>query len=131
MTQANVEALRHGYEAFARRDWSVLLGLIDPAIEVDLSRNVFNPGVYHGHDGFMRMIESAEEVWDEFEIRPEEFIDRGEKVVVALAISGKGKGSKVPAQMHLYNVWTIRDGRAVHVAGGFRDRASALEEAAG
>lgn len=129
MSQENVDALRRGYEAFARRDWSLLSEFVDPDVVMDLSRNVFNPDVYRGFDGFRRVVEGAEETWDDFEMTPEEFIDGGDQVVVALKVSGRGKGSGVQTEMHIYNVWTLRDGRALRIVGGFRDRAEALEAA--
>ena len=129
MSEENVEIVRRCMEYWDRRDDSFLTELVDPDAVLDLSRNVFNPDVYRGYEGFRRYVEVVEEMWEDFEARPEEFIDGGESVVVAVRISGKGRESGVATEMQLFNVWTLREGKVVRITGGYRDRAEALEAA--
>jgi ketosteroid isomerase-like protein len=129
MSQENVEIVRRCIEYWDRRDDTFLTELVDPDAVLDLSRNVFNPDVYRGYDGFRRYVEVVDEMWDNFEARPEEFIDGGDHVVVAVRISGKGRGSGVETEMRLFNIWTLREGKVVRVTGGYRDRTEALEAA--
>jgi ketosteroid isomerase-like protein len=56
MSQGNVEIVRRCYEIWDDRDWSAVPELLDPDFELDLSRNVFNPDVYHGRDGLERYV---------------------------------------------------------------------------
>jgi ketosteroid isomerase-like protein len=129
MSQENVEVVRRCYELMAKRDFSAFPEVAHPDLVFDLSRNVFNPGVYHGLDGLQRFVEQVDDMWDEFEIRPEEFTDGGDQVVAAVRISGRGKGSGVAAEMQVFAVWTLHEGRVVQVTGGYRDRDDALEAA--
>ena len=129
MSQGNVEVVQRCYELMNRRDWESLLEMVDRDIELDLSRNVFNPDVYHGHADLRRYERAVDEVWDEFHGEPTEFVDAGDKVVTAATLRGKGKGSGVEVEMHVFNVWTLRDSRVVHVVGGYRDRSEALRDA--
>jgi ketosteroid isomerase-like protein len=129
VSQENVEIIQRCYELWDSREWSAIPELFDPDIEIDLSRNVFNPDVYHGHAGVERYISAVEEVWDEFRIVPSEFIDGGDNVVTAVTLHGKGKGSGVDVKMELFNVWTLGDSMIVHVVGGYRDREEALRAA--
>jgi ketosteroid isomerase-like protein len=129
MSQQNVEIVRRCYELWGRLDWPAIPEIFDPGIEVDLSRNVFNPDVYRGHAGVERYLRVVEEVWEDFHVIPEEIIDAGDNVVTGVTIRGKGRASGIDVRMPLFNVWTLRDLKVVRIVGGYRDRAEALEAA--
>jgi ketosteroid isomerase-like protein len=128
MSQENVEIVRDCLDAFGRRDVSRLMQMADPEIVIDLSRNVFNPGVYRGHDGIRRVVEQPDEMWEDFKVRPEEYIDGGDRVVVAVRMVGKGRGG-VAVEQRRFQVWSLRDRKVTRYAGGYSDRAEALEAA--
>ena len=125
----NVDAVRRGYELWNSRDFSSLPEIANPELVIDLSRNVFNPHVYRGYDGFRHLVEAIEEMWEDFEMTPEEFIDAGDRVVTAVRLSGRGRGSGADADMRLFNIWEFRDGKLVRLTGGYRTRDEALEDA--
>jgi ketosteroid isomerase-like protein len=125
----NVEIVQSCYRVMEQRDWSVLPELLDPDFELDLSRNVFNPEVYRGHAGMERFATIVDDMWDDFQLVPIEFIDAGDKIVAAVTLRGKGKGSGVEVEMTTFTVFTVRDSKIVHALGGYRDRAEALEAA--
>jgi ketosteroid isomerase-like protein len=131
MSQENVDVVRRCYEAdfWAGRDFSIIPELAHPDVVIDLSRNIFNPGVYHGFEGFRRMVEQVDETWEGFQAELEELIDGGDRIVAAHRISGRGRGSGVATEMQLFAVWTLRDGKVSQVTGGLRNRAEALEAA--
>ena len=110
-------------------EFSEIPEFFDPQVEIDLSRNVFNPDIHHGHDGVECLIQGFEDMWEDFEIVPTEILDAGEKVLATVTIRGTGKKSGVDVAMQVMNIWTIRDARIVHVVGGYRDRGEALEAA--
>jgi ketosteroid isomerase-like protein len=129
MSEENVEIVR-GLAGFWRtRDYSAVEEAIHPDAVVDVSRNVFNPGVHHGIDGLRRFMKQIDEMWENFDVVPFEYIDAGDKVVVANRISGKGRGSGVEAEMLLFAVIAFRDDKIVRYTGGFRTREEALEAA--
>jgi ketosteroid isomerase-like protein len=129
MSQENVEIVRRCYHDWARRNLSKLEAILDPDAVIDMSRNLFNPDVYHGHDGFRRWIAAIEDAWDDFEATPEEFIAGEGHVVTAVRISGRGRQSGAEVEMRVFNIWTLRDGKVVALTGGYRDRGEALEAA--
>jgi ketosteroid isomerase-like protein len=129
MSQENVEIVRRCVELFNRRDVAQAIELLDPDIELDLSRNVFNPDIYRGHAGIERWRSVVEDVWDDFHGVAEELIDAGDKVVAAVTMRGKGKESGVDVKMQVFQVWTLRDSKVVRLVGGYRDRSEALEAA--
>jgi ketosteroid isomerase-like protein len=129
MSQANVEIVRRCYEIWDRRDWSQVPELADPDVTIDLSRNIFNPDVYHGVAGFHRLVSVVDDVWDRVEQAPTEFIDAGDNVVAAVILRGKGRESGIEVEMRLFAIWTLRNSKVVRVVGGYRDRTEALEAA--
>jgi ketosteroid isomerase-like protein len=85
MSQGNVQIVRRCYELWENRDWSAIPEIFDPNVEVDLSRNVFNPDVYHGHAGVERYIQAVEEVWEGTKVARVVggYRDRGEALAAA------------------------------------------------
>jgi ketosteroid isomerase-like protein len=129
MSQKNVDIVRLCYELWSQRDFSRLFELVDPDVELDNSRLVFNPDIYRGHAGIEQFVSVVEDTWDDFRIVPTELIDAGDAVVAAITMQGKGKESGVKVEMRVFNVWTISDSKVVRVVGGYRDRSEALEVA--
>jgi ketosteroid isomerase-like protein len=129
MSQENVEIVR-GLAGFWRdRDYSAVEKAIHPDAVLDVSRNVFNPGVHRGLDALRRFMEQTDEMWDDFDVSPVEYIDAGDKVIVANQVSGTGRGSGVKTEMLLFAVVAFRDNKILRYTGGFRTRAEALEAA--
>src|SRR4249919_3467652 len=104
MSQENVEVVRRGFESdfWTNRDFSVLPEFAHPDVVADLSRNIFNPGVYRGFDGFRPIVEQTDEMWEDFQTELEELIDGGDQVVAAVRISGRGRGSGVEVEMQFF-----------------------------
>ena len=113
----NVELVRRCYGSWTNSDFSAIPEVVDPDL-----------GVYGGLDGLRRFVEQLDEMWERFQIEPEEFIDAGDNVVIAVRMSGKGSNGVEP-EMRLFSIWTLREGKVVRVTGGYRDRAEALEAA--
>src|ERR671935_1935668 len=94
MSQENVEIVRRGYDHYNRTgepDYSVL----DPEVVYDVSRRVFDPRVYHGHEGVREFLALIREQWATMRLEPEDFVDAGDKVVVFICLVGVGKESGV------------------------------------
>jgi hypothetical protein len=129
MSQENVEIVKRCMEYWDHRDISLVRHFLDPNVEFDLSRNVFNPAVYAGVSGLQRMVSVIDDAWDEFRADTDELIDAGDEVVTAVTIKGKGPGSGVEVSMQIFQVWRLRGSKVVRVVGGYRDRREALEAA--
>jgi ketosteroid isomerase-like protein len=126
MSQENLEIARRAYESMTVGNLSWLAEFVAPEIEVDLTRNVFNPQVIRGYEGIQQFWTTQNEVWEDFRFEVEELIDAGDEVVAVVKLVGKGRGSGVPVDQREIQVVKVRDGRAVHIAA-YRDRAEALE----
>jgi ketosteroid isomerase-like protein len=127
--------MRQGCEAVNRRDFDLLFLAFDPEMEFrfnDSPIGGFLPpdmlGVHHGHEGYRRLWEAADEVWKDIKLEFEEVIDFGERLVAAARYTGHGGISGVPINQAVFQVFTLRRG-LVFRQEDFSDRDKALEAA--
>jgi ketosteroid isomerase-like protein len=66
--------------------------------------------------------------WARIELTPEEYIDAGDQVVVAVRYSGRGRASGIELEDRLFEVHTLRDGKVTRKRE-FKTRSEALEAA--
>jgi ketosteroid isomerase-like protein len=132
MAKGDIQIVRQCYDVFARRrgiglsDW---LELFDPDVAFDMSRRVFNPYVYRGYEGFRQVMKSVDEVWTQFEVVPTEVFQAPQHVFAEVRIAALGNSSGVGIDMPLYDIWTLRDGKALLMRAAYRDHREALEAA--
>jgi ketosteroid isomerase-like protein len=125
MSQENVEIARRAVEAWQRDGPDGLLQFFDPEIKftpVEEGRPLY------GHQGVRTNLESWLEEWDDFRVEIREILDSGARVLVALQISARGKGSGLEVAMPIYEVFELRNGLAV-TWEEYADREEALEAA--
>jgi ketosteroid isomerase-like protein len=84
-----------------------------PDIRVDMTRRVFNPDVYEGHEGLRRLGDEVAQVWDEFTLEPERMIEDGDRIIVYERRHGRGTGSGIEVDQRSVSIWTLRDGLVV------------------
>jgi ketosteroid isomerase-like protein len=68
------------------------------------------------------------EVMEEPQIEAEEIIDAGERVVIAVRLSGRGRASGIDLEASWFHVLTARDNKAVRIEW-YASRGDALEAA--
>jgi ketosteroid isomerase-like protein len=129
MSEENVEIARRFFGFWPDRDFSAIEEFMDPDGVIDMSRNIFNPGIYRGIDGFRDWVAVVDETWDDFRADPEEFIEVGDALVTAVRVSGIGRSSGVQTEMLIFGIWRFDQGKVARFTGGYRDRADALEAA--
>ena len=66
------------------------------------------------------------EAFDALRLEPQEFIDAGDQIVVALHQRVRGKGSGAEVVGNIAHVWTMRGGRSRYRLRIFGDKESAL-----
>lgn len=127
MSRENVDWVRHALEHFGRTGEPYLEG-IDPAVEVydhDIP-DASNP--YRGLDGISSWLADFGESWERYELRVEEIVDGGDKVVALVRTNAVGAGSGVTVERGDGMVWSFRDGLVVRI-DYFNDQRLALENA--
>jgi ketosteroid isomerase-like protein len=120
MSQQSVEIVRR----FLMAGVDEALTYADPGI-------VWNPIEElptRGHDAVRASLARWKAEWDDYKMVPEEFVDRGDRVVVTVRLGGRGRGSGVEIDALFYDVYTLRDGKIVRM-DQFTERSQALEAA--
>ena len=119
MSQENVEIVREVMALLSRAASGAptpeLLDLFAPDVTVDMSRRVFNPDVYEGHVGLARLGREVRDVWDEFHVTAERFIDLDDRVLVIETRRGRGTGSGVEVEQRTGVIWTLRQGQVIRM----------------
>lgn len=128
MSAENVELVRRAIGLWQAREFDGMTDLADPEFALDLSRNL-DSAVYDGLEGLRAWTTQVGEMWDDFRIEPGELIEAGDNVVSCARLSGKGRGSGAQAEMTVFQVWKLRDGKILRITGGYRDRTDALDDA--
>lgn len=67
-------------------------------------------------------------MFEKLEVEPERFLEAGERVLVDLRVSGRGRTSGAAFEIHIAHLWTISEGLVV-CGEGFGDRDAAVEAA--
>jgi ketosteroid isomerase-like protein len=128
VSHENVEVVRKLYESLNRRDWDGMAEVCDPDVELHGTIGGLEEGrLVRGVDGIRRVTEEEDtEVWEEHLIKPQTFLDAGERVVVIQREYQRGKGSGVEVVADIAVVIDVRAGRVVRVQP-YMDAAAALE----
>jgi ketosteroid isomerase-like protein len=128
MSEGDVERLRAGYEALDRGDISVVRDFIHPEARMHDRPEIPDATTYVGWDGIVLSLRASRETFDDFHFIPEQFHEKGDKIVVILRMTGIGRASGVPVEERIAHLWTVEDGRAVALQA-YTSPADALEAA--
>ena len=132
MSQENVETLREMFAVVNDRGVQAATGafghLLDPEFELEEASNVPDRENHSGRDAFIANMAKLEESFEELRIEPIEFVDLGDKLVVVVSISGRGRGGGAPVEGRIAQLWTLSDGRAKSLRD-YATKSEALEAA--
>jgi ketosteroid isomerase-like protein len=118
VSEQNVELVRRIYALWSAGEST--RELIDPNLEYVNPPYAVEAGVAFGRG----RLASIREVYPDFRVEPERFVDAGEEVVVVAVARGTSVNGLEINWRQGY-VWTVRDGRAVRFRW-FNDPAEAL-----
>jgi ketosteroid isomerase-like protein len=143
MMRPNLDVLREIYDAFNRRDIEGLMEGFHPEIEIvetaDLGyaalllrvlgpRFVVLSGEYRGHDEVRRLFETVWEISEWFQANPEEFVERGDQVIVPLQLHARAKETGLVGEAETAHLWRMRDGKGIRLQV-YAHKTEALEAA--
>jgi ketosteroid isomerase-like protein len=124
MSQENVEIVRRCFDDYRRGAPDAALAWLAPDVVWEVGQEL--PA--RGPGAVRELWERWESDWEALEMVREEFIDAGDRVFVTVHYSGRGRGSRVPFDDRLFDVYTLREGKIIRKRE-FRDRSEALEAA--
>ena len=118
MSQVSVDIVRR----FLIADVDEAMTHADP----DIVWNPIEELPTQGHDAVRASLARWKAEWDDYKVLPEEFVDRGDRVLVTVRLRGRGRGSGVEIDARFYDLYTLRDGKIVRM-DQFTERLQALE----
>ena len=111
MSEADIEALRAGYEAISRGDFERPFRDVHPDFELTTPPGI-NARKYRGREECQAYVEdmltTALETWT---IEPEEFFESGDQIVVFVKIRARPKDSSAEIEISNGHLWRIRAGK--------------------
>jgi ketosteroid isomerase-like protein len=135
MSQENVEIVRRVFEEFQagmeRGDPGAFFDSETVADDYEWITDAPLDGtsLWRGREGFVEFVRTWTEEFEDWSIQVERWIDAGDDRVVALTHqSATGKGSGVPVELNLGQVYELEDGRIARVRN-YLGHAEALEAA--
>jgi ketosteroid isomerase-like protein len=127
MSQENVEVVRRMWEAFLGSDPLQGLSFCDPDIEWD-GTNLPDGTVARGHEAILEHALRWAEMWEDWRMEPQQFIDAGgDKVVLIFRELGRSESGAQMDERHA-ELYRVRSGKIAY-RKGFSDPAEALEAA--
>jgi ketosteroid isomerase-like protein len=124
MSQENVEIVRSFTEAYLRGDHVGAVSYLAPVVVYEVGQEM--PA--RRPDEVLAMWKRWEAEWERIELTPEEYIDAGDQVVLAVRYSGRGRASGIEFEDRLFEVHALRDGKVAR-KHDFKTRSEALEAA--
>jgi ketosteroid isomerase-like protein len=107
MDRQDIEILR---DMYGRRSLRQFAESLHPDAEMHQAREIPDADDYYGRDEFVRGTRRWLEEWDEFEYRPEEVIDCGERALIRVHLFGRARASGLTLDQVIFHVWRFRDG---------------------
>jgi ketosteroid isomerase-like protein len=115
MSQENVDKTRSFIEAYNRRDFATAIQDFHPQVEWILP-DLMGYDSCIGPSQVILFFKGLDETWAELTLRPQEYVDAGDRVAVRLRHYGLGKGSGIELDEELFHqVSTFEDGTIVRM----------------
>src|SRR5438128_2624443 len=116
MSRENVEIVRQLNSVYNERSFEDNRDLIDPDFVWDMSRmEVPESAAYSGLPGLRNFLDTWGEGFAAEHVELEEILDAGDRVLVMIHHTGRGRASGIEVDQRYAMVWTLRAGRALRM----------------
>jgi ketosteroid isomerase-like protein len=126
VSQANVETVRRGWEAFNRGDLDAFLADVAEDAEFEEDPSFPEAGVYRGREEIVEYVRAFQEQMRGHRFEVEELRDLGDQVLALLHETARGASSGVDVDQHPGFLHEFRGDRMVRVRA-YLDRREALK----
>jgi ketosteroid isomerase-like protein len=122
----DLEAVRHGIDAYNRGDVEAMLETTSEDVVMVPMRSLLEGGEYRGHEGVRRFMADMDEDWSEREIEIEEIRELDDSYLVLGRFRAVGRsGTEVTFPLAWHSV--MRDGKLWRMTA-YSDREAAFRE---
>jgi uncharacterized protein len=128
MSEENVEIVRQWIDAFNRGGPETALRFMDPEVEWTTTGLFLEAGTYRGHEGVLSYLGRLGDEFEDFQTEPAELIEAGDRVVVPVRVTGRGKQSGAAVDLSMTIVVALR-GRTIVSIRNFTEKSEALKAA--
>ncbi|MBO6638216.1 MAG: nuclear transport factor 2 family protein [Roseitalea sp.] len=111
------------FDAFERKDIHAVLDGLHPDVDVIQVESLPYGGVYRGHDGFKRLLGDLDAAWQVFDVKPFEYLDAGEKIVVRMTCKATARASGRDIETEMQEVFSFRNGKVSEIKVFYWDTA--------
>jgi ketosteroid isomerase-like protein len=132
MSSENIRVVERFEHAFVRGDMDEVLSLLHEDIVVHEAPSLPYAGDHRGHDGFLKLAEAFNRVWEMTSPLDLTFLDAGETAVVVLVrydVVARATGN--PLTLDHVEIYTVRDGKITDLDVYYRDTAAIVEATGG
>jgi len=128
MSRPDIQNLTAVYAAVSRGDWDEAFRDADPEFEFRPPEQNPIAATYRGREAIRGFFEDLWAAFDQVVIRPEEFTQLDDRILVTLLMELHPSDSPAKVEMRLVHLWTMRDGKPAR-CDVFLERRHALEAA--
>jgi ketosteroid isomerase-like protein len=112
MSQEHLDLVRHGLDAYKRRDVQGMCNVAHAQCEAfTFTVGVVEAQPFQGHAGIAEWMAHELEPWEEWRVEPSEVREVGERVLVRTMVTARGKGSEVELTADAGIVFEFRERR--------------------
>jgi uncharacterized protein len=131
MSQENVEIVQRNYErineAYKTGDYlQPMEDICHPDVVLRTTGMFPESGDYHGYEGLRQFTRNQAEAFEQMWVRPAEFVDAGDQVVVPLSFGGTARHTGIETIFSVVHVWTINESKVARL-DMYRSREDALK----
>jgi ketosteroid isomerase-like protein len=128
MSRAEIETLLAEYEAIGRQDWAAVFREAHPDFEFKPPARGLGAGTARGREDAREAVQTFFSPFEEVVIEPQEFHERGDRIVVYFVLRTRPRGSTAMVEIRAGHVWTMREGKPAGLEV-FPEREKALQAA--
>ena len=114
MSQENIDAILKAVEALNRRDADAFVAGVSPDVAWETNPELVGlGGIYRGRAGVREFFEHlfGLETWESIQVEVEEITEASDdRVLVGLLAKARGRGSRVPTDLRLWQVFWFAEG---------------------
>ena len=115
-TGDNLELIRGGYEAWNHGDVEGVAAILDEEVEWHGHPRLPEPGPFFGREAVKGWLADLRVAWEEISVHPLAYAETGDRVVVLVHFTGRGRGSGLEVQSGIdAHVWRLAKGRVVEM----------------